>query len=265
MSSPARAFPDGTVSHAEAIARDFGVSPALHPEDNILWFLFGHSQFKEPREAIHFYFDSGLTSAKRICSIVTEHVGGRPLFRRLLRSPISILDFASGYGCVTRHLSAVMPQAKLTACDIHPEAVDFIRTKLGIKAVLSAHEPEKLVTCGRFDVVFALSFFSHMPEATWGSWLRSLCAQLVRGGILIFTTHGMKSFPHFGPDAKLDDRGFYFIAQSEQTDLDPGEYGSTIVSYDYVRRQIGTVGACLVAYEEGVWYGHQDAYVLRRI
>jgi hypothetical protein len=73
----------------------------------------------------------------------------------------------------------------------------------------------------------------------------------------------MKSLPHFGSDAKLDNRGFYFIAQSEQTDLDLDEYGSTIVSYDYVCRQISALGARLLAYEEGVWYGHQDVYVLR--
>jgi hypothetical protein len=40
------------------LAIDFRVSPALHPEDNILWFLFGHPRFQEPREAIRFYFDS---------------------------------------------------------------------------------------------------------------------------------------------------------------------------------------------------------------
>jgi 2-polyprenyl-3-methyl-5-hydroxy-6-metoxy-1,4-benzoquinol methylase len=265
MSSPVRALPDGTASHAEAIARDFRVSPALHTNDNILWFLFGHPQFKEPRDAIQYYFDSGLTSAKRIFSIVTEHAVERPLFRRLLGRPMSILDFASGYGCVSRHFPAIMPQARLTACDIHPDAVNFIRKEMGIEAILSAHEPEKLLTPRGFDVVFALSFFSHMPDATWGRWLRSLCAQLVRGGILIFTTNGMKSFPCFGPEAKLDERGFYFLTQSEQTDLDPAQYGSTIVQYDYVYRQIGALGARLLAYEEGVWYGHQDAYILRRI
>ena len=171
-----------------------------------------------------------------------EHVVERPLARRLLRMPVSILDFASGYGCVARHFSVVMPDRlrhSSRSCRFHSHKTRHQGCPFGPRATTAGD-------ARGFDVVFALSFFSHMPEATWGRWLHSLCAQLVRGEILIFTTHGMKSLPHFGPDAKLDNRGFYFIAQSEQTDLDLDEYGSTIVSYDYVCRQISaSAPACL--------------------
>jgi hypothetical protein len=176
-----------------------------------------------------------------------------------------VLDFASGYGCVTRHMRTVLPRAAKVACDIHPAAVKFIRNQLGTPAILSAHSPDALSVAQKFEAIFALSFFSHMPDSTWCKWLSALCSLLIPRGILIFTTHGEKSLRYFPPDVTLDENGFYFLHRSEQTDLEPSEYGSMITSRDYVQRQIDEIEVMRVAeYAEASWYGHQDTYVLRR-
>jgi len=72
---------------------------------------------------------------------------------------------------------------------------------------VSRHVPEDLALGRTFDVVFALSFFSHVPEATFGRWLRALFAGVSEGGILIFTTHGLASQPNLG-NPEIPESGF---------------------------------------------------------
>ena len=87
-------------------------------------------------------------------------------------SPFKLLEFASGYGCVTRHIKK-NPDYDVVSCDIHPQAVDFLRSRIDVKAIQSMHVPEEFAPVDKFDVVFALSFFSHMPKSSFGRWLRA--------------------------------------------------------------------------------------------
>jgi hypothetical protein len=54
-----------------------------------------------------------------------------------------ILDFASGYGCVSRHFKNVMPSALLTAMDIHENAYHFNKMHFGVDAIVSSVDPTK--------------------------------------------------------------------------------------------------------------------------
>ena len=64
----------------------------------------------------------------------------------------------------------------------------------------------------------------------------------------------------------LDDDGFYFAAQSEQRDLDKAEYGTTVVRPGFVISQIEALpNVELRLVRCGLWWGHQDLYVLAKI
>ena len=128
----------------------------------------------------------------------------------------------------------------------------------------SATLPEDLALPLEFDVIFALSFFSHMPRTTWTRWLRRLYDGLAPGGLLFFTTHGRESMKFF-PTATLDESGFWFNASSEQGDLDTADYGQAIALKKFVDVQIEQLpGVEYLAHEPSIWWGHQDLYVLRR-
>ena len=230
-------------------AQRWGVSPKIHPEDMIFRYLMSRPEH---------YFNDGATSAQKLRAILAEdcHVevnGGN----------LRLLEFASGYGRVTRHLKKSMPLRDLVACDIHPQAIRFIES-LGVKAVQSASRPEDLHFDNGFDVVFALSFFSHMPKNTFGRWLRTLAAAVVPGGFLIFTTHGLLSQKRI-PKCAFDDEGFYFGPMSEQKDLSTAEYGVTVVKPQFVYDQIaGLPDLALQVFREGFWWEHQDTYIVRK-
>ena len=249
---PEAETPEASVIAAQA-AR-FGVAAAVHPEDHIWNFVLGHPGFACRADAITYYFVDGANSARHFLDLIGAGWQGMRL---------SVLEFAAGYGCVTRHLARVRG-LDLTACDIHDEATGFLRRQLGVRAIPSHACPELFAAPGTYDAVLALSFFSHMPLATWARWLVRLTLPLAVGGRLVFTTHGLHSRPHFG-DPDLPESGFWFHPASEQSDLPGTEYGQTITSPDFVRAVIATLPwVDLETWREADWWAHQDTWVLRK-
>jgi Methyltransferase domain len=224
----------------------------------ILQFILEHPGFKSKEASIEYYFRDGENSANKFKELV-ERCGFKT------DQGHNLLEFASGYGCVSRHLQKVMPRSLITACDIHDEAIEFLQNKLGIHAILSKSNPEDLVFKEKYDLVFALSFFSHIPKNNFALWLRALKQCVKRSGYFVFTTHGLVSKRlHFGSDCQLDSEGFYFAPMSEQKDLSVADYGSTVVAPRFVFSLIEKLeGISLNYFQEGFWWGHQDVYVLK--
>jgi SAM-dependent methyltransferase len=177
---------------------------------------------------------------------------------------VSLLEFASGYGCVTRHLKTLGEKYDVLACDIHQDAVDFISDHIGVAAALSQRLPEKLDLPQRFDVVFALSFFSHMPPTTWASWARRLFDFVTPGGLFIFTTHGSACHEVLGsPD--LGPEGYCFIPSSEQKDLSTEDYGTMVIRPSYAFDVMRSVAHAIPIFsQERFWWGYQDTFIFRR-
>lgn len=240
----------------ETAAARHGVVPEVHSEDFIFRMLFDHKGFKQDAHRIDYYFDDGSRSAKKFSELLDQFLESRP-------GPRAVLEFASGYGCVTRHL-VKNAGLRVTTSDIHIQANEFLRANMGVVAFDSSPYPETYGVRGAFDAVFALSFFSHMPLATWSRWLVRLGDAVAPGGLLVFTTHGLRSRHHFG-NPEIPDSGFWFAPLSEQKDLPTHDYGQTIVTPDFVREQVRTIANLdLVEAREADWWGHQDLYVIRR-
>jgi SAM-dependent methyltransferase len=236
-------------------AERFGVSAAIHPDDHIFNFVFNQPGFTR-EAAIEDYFSDGARSAKQFLSLVSQHL------KPSTRAP-TVLEFASGYGMVTRHL-ALDRSIELHSCDIHPQAIQFLECEIGVRAIQSSSCPEMLRLPMQFDVVFALSFFSHMPITTWARWLVQLIEATRIGGITTFTTQRMVSRKYFG-EPEIPELGFWFKAESEQFDLSIEEYGQTIVTPAFVKKNVASMPfAELVEVRDGYWWEHQDLYVLRR-
>ena len=86
---------------------------------------------------------------------------GRPA-----RDVRSILDFACGYGRVTRFLKHAFPHARVTCSDILEEAVTFASRKFRVKRKASTTRPEAFVLRKRFDLILVSSLFSHLPPGS---------------------------------------------------------------------------------------------------
>jgi len=219
-------------------------------------FMMRHPQFDSDEARVGHYFADGANSARQFTELLRKYCG------QLGRKP-QVLEFASGYGCVARHLLRDNG-IDLESCDIHPAAVDFLQTRIKVRALQSSAVPEMVSFPHEFDMVFALSFFSHMPISTWTRWLVRLTQCLRPGGVVAFTTHGIACRVLCG-DPEIPLSGFWFMASSEQADLPAEEYGSSIVTEEFVRRSVSSIPSVeVVETRLAYWWGLQDLYVLRK-
>jgi SAM-dependent methyltransferase len=101
-----------------------------------------------------------------------------------------ILDFGSGYGRILRQFKAAYPEARLAACDILPEAVDFCAETFGAEPIYAADDPGDTQLAGEFDLIWVGSLFTHLTAPRWTNLLDLFEQVLEPGGLLLFSTQG---------------------------------------------------------------------------
>ncbi|MFN2632888.1 MAG: class I SAM-dependent methyltransferase [Thermoanaerobaculia bacterium] len=99
------------------------------------------------------------------------------------------LDFGCGVGRVTRHVARSGSAVELHGVDVDADAIRWLA---------ASHPPGRFVACGRlppanvpassFDVVYAVSVFTHFDETMESAWLEELDRLLCPGGLLIAST-----------------------------------------------------------------------------
>jgi SAM-dependent methyltransferase len=152
------------------------------------------------------------------------------------RGPVKrMLDFASGYGRLTRLLVHEKLAEEVTVADILEGGMAFQAEQFGVRTILSTTQPDGFVAEGKFDLIFVASLFTHLPPATFTPWLRRLAELLTPEGLLIFSVHDES----IAPD-KVE--GISFRSNSESRVLDVEEYGSTWVTEGYVQEQVASIG-----------------------
>lgn len=231
-----------------------GLDCTISEHDDIFGFFRGHHSSRNP---LRDYLADGWRTLSELM-LLLEAVD-QPLLKTS-----RILEFASGHGRFTRHLVKALGAEKVVVSDVVPSAVEFSRSTFGVSGFLSTSVPEEVQWPDRYSLVFVLSLFSHLPKSTWSRWLRVLYEAVAPGGLLVFSTHGVKAakFDH----VTLDEEGYFFAASSESTAIDEQEYGTTFTSEAFVLARIAeTLGADKLLHKSPVhFWNHQDAYVLRK-
>jgi SAM-dependent methyltransferase len=227
------------------------------PEDELLRFIAA----KWGSDGGDRYMRGGAADAGKIVQIIKS---------LNFRTPdLKILDFAAGFGRVTRHLSRLCPEAFVAAADIHPEACRFMSETLAIPAQVSTTNPHHLHIEDKYNFIFTLSFFSHLPNKTYKLWLGALYNLLVPGGYLFFTANGqatIEQYPDFFGGIFDPTTGFGLRIESDQTDLDGNDYGSAVCSMRYVLDALYEQApqAVLQRFHSGGWCGTQDGWLVRK-
>lgn len=239
-----------TYLSAEALGDGF--VRTIDPRDEMFLTLAAYAQ-DGPSQFEFQYFRDGREAALTIRSGL-EATGRSP-------SDLSaVLEFACGFGRVTRHLVGDFDPRRIWSCDIQADGVKFVRETFGVNAFESARAPEDLELDRRFDVIFVGSFFSHVPRHRFVTWLGRLVDALADDGVLIFSTHGAGVVPDVG----MDSSGYTFVPTSESDRLDPGEYGSSYITPEVVHELSKQAGAGAVrTVERDIWW-IQDVHVVTR-
>ncbi len=235
----------------QAYGRWMHVNCMIDPCDDIFRFFTNHEIAKNP---IREYLSDGWRTLSELM-VILEAID-KPLLKTQ-----SMLEFAAGFGRFTRHLARVLP-GRVTCADVLPGSVEFLQTQFGVKTFLSAHDPASLTFPAKYDLVFVLSMFTHLPPAMWQPWLKALGKAVAPGGVLVFSVANETAARGLGVSFVAD--GTHFIASSESPSIDAEIYGTTYTTCQFVKAQVdAALGRSPSHCFERAFWGGQDAIVVR--
>jgi SAM-dependent methyltransferase len=251
---------DETHPLVDALLASLGIAPAtleraIDARDEMLGFLAEVCE-GDRGQALFQYFRTGASIAESLGQVLRWRFGIPSRIGRLL-------DFASGYGRVTRFLVREVPPERVWVADVVAEAVRFQEERLGARGIVSTLRPEELSCRERFDAILVTSLFTHLPRERFVDWLRVLLGLLAPGGLLVFTVHSSEVLP---PGIEMPGDGFYFQENSESGSLATSDYGSTWVTAGFVRSAVESAagpGVSLHRIERGLC-DFQDLYLAVR-
>ena len=245
---------DETSPYVRAFLAERGLEPsglelAVDDRDEMLGFLVDELDGDRDK-ALFAYFRSGHSIADALLQVLRW---------RFPRGAGKVLDFASGYGRITRFLVREIPPERLWVADVYEGGVRFQVERFGVHGRVSTVRPEDLDLGETFDAILVTSLFTHLPEERFLAWLRVLLGRLNPGGVLAFSTHDPSLLT---PCPPLPESGLLFQEVSESGSLDTSDYGSTWVNEAFVRGALARLAprASVHRVERGLC-NYQDLYV----
>ena len=164
-----------------------------------------------------------------------------------------ILDFGCGCGRTLIHLKDLAPNAELHGTDIDAKAIEWCKRHLTFaRFKVSDEMPPLAYSSDTFDLVYAISVFTHLDEDYQFRWLEELRRVAKPGAIVLLTVDS----------ALVGDQEFVF-QRSYEEGLFPAWYQNAYHSREYVVDTFGKYFEVLDYVAKGM-NGHQDVVILKR-
>ena len=172
-----------------------------------------------------------------------------------------VLDFGCGCGRVARHWST-MEGPEIHGCDHNPRLAAWCERNLPFMRI-SRNDlaPPTEYADDSFDLIYALSVFTHLPESLQMAWMAEFRRILRPGGTLLFTTFGDRAKPRLGARDRADFESGRLVVKR------PNMAGSNlcIALHPYAYVTNGLLGdLSLLSFMEASSPSGQDTYVARR-
>lgn len=181
----------------------------------------------------------------------------------------SVLDFGCGCARVLRAYHYRRgPSQQLFGTDIDAEAIDWCRANYSKMAAftLNSDAPPMVYSDEKFDLVFSVSVFTHLPEDLQSTWLHELQRVTKAGGYLLLTTFNEQSLEEGLPEESREEareRGFFYNDQGPETEGLPTFYRQSYHTQEYIRSHWSEYFDVLAIHERAI-DDLQDIVVCRR-
>jgi SAM-dependent methyltransferase len=209
-----------------------------------------------------YFLESGQQCAAEILRKLAEAGIGARGFR-------DVLDFGCGCSRILRFVIPQMPQAAFSGCDIDEGAIEWSRKNVpDTRFTVVPHLPPTDYRAEQFDLVYALSVFTHLDLPRQLLWLDELRRILRSGGVLLLTIQGAVAYElverTIGQKQQDEFRetGFLFLENISDRVL-PDWYQTAIYKERFARVVFGS-GFAIVRYEPRGMTGWQDLLLLRK-
>lgn len=203
------------------------------------------------------------------------------------KNSIAVLDFGAGCGRVAQFF-AQAPQYRTFVCDVNPDLVAWCRETLpNVIAAKNDPLPPLPFEAETFDFIFALSVFTHLPEAAAFAWLRELSRILRPAGIAALSTHGPTSLSIIASSdahqqmfrfsaARANEiltelernSGFIYVKYDPDTLIKANagkDYGNSFTHEKYIRARWPEAGFEALEFMPAGVRGWQDIAVLKKL
>lgn len=205
---------------------------------------------------VGWFLDSGRLAAESVRDALARH-GCR------LEELGALLDFGCGCGRVTRRWAG-LDRTAVNGADANERAIAWCRANLPFARFVSNGLAPPLDHADEsFDLVYALSVFTHLPDDLQHAWARELARLLRPGGFLLLTTHGERYRERLTPAERAAfDAGRVVVRWPEGA-------GTNLCSVFHPRAYVEERLAAGLDVVEFVPEGakgnpHQDLYLLRK-
>ena len=153
-----------------------------------------------------------------------------------------ILDFGCGCGCgrTLRWFDKYSQSIHFYGTDIDNDAISWCKKNLDF-AKFNVNEalPPLEYPSDSFDLIYAISVFTHLNEENQFRWLKELNRLIKPGGILILTLHGRyyweKNLANKDID-RMEDEGFVFFVDNTFKEIFPEWYQTAYHNEKYVHK-----------------------------
>ena len=167
-----------------------------------------HADELKVRRKPEWYFGSGYREAWTVLTTVEQY--GAPV-----EAMKSVLEFGCGSGRVIRHFRYI-EGLRLAGTDANSKPIEWNRKNLsGIEFNHNELKPPLAYPDGSFDLIYALSVFTHIPLEWQRAWLDELRRVLRPGGYVLCTVHG-----HDHSSRQLDDQDRATLERDGKLTLD---------------------------------------------
>ncbi len=164
-----------------------------------------------------------------------------------------ILDFGCGCGRTLIHLKDLAPNAEVHGADIDASAIEWCKRHLTFAGFKVSNEtPPVDYPSDSFDLIYAISVFTHLDENYQFRWLEELRRIAKPGAIVLLTVDSLL----------VGDQDFVF-QRSYEEGLFPAWYQNAYHSKEYVVDNFGRYFE-VIGYLARAMNNHQDIVMLRK-
>jgi len=185
---------------------------------------------------------------------------------RSLESFETLLDFGCGCG---RYLLLFANRTRLPKCygtDVDVEAIAWCKRNLAFGEFrVNDPVPPLDFPSDMFDLILAVSVFTHLDEDNQARWLEELKRVAKPGAVLLCTVHGAHIWRNLPGDlsAQVEREGFLFVPSTYWKGTFPDWYQTSYHTEEYVRRTFGAPFEVVDYLPRGL-VEHQDVVILRK-
>ena len=206
---------------------------------------------------VGWFLRAGKLSAQSFRDALTDL--GRPI-----ESFRTVLDMGCGCGRVLRQWDGVVGP-RFFGTDYNPAGIEWARANLkGISFGTNQLAPPLRYENQAFDLVYAVSVFTHLPEALQRPWIEEMHRILEPGGVLMLTLSGEAELGRVTAGERERFKSGHLVV------VDPRYAGTNLCGVfhpeSYVRRNWSDLFRVSRIYPEGgLGSPRQDLYVFERV